>query len=139
VLADVRTYPLWWPEVRSVQDLGDGGYLIVARSRLPYDVRIVSRALGESRQPGVIDASLSGDLEGYARWTLKASGAGCSLVYDQEVKTQKAMLNALAPVARPAFRLNHSLMMSHGQAGLRIFLAGYSRAASRMREMRSGG
>ncbi len=131
VLADVRTYPLWWPEIRTVQDLGNGRFQMVARSTLPYDLRFVGVERVENRRPGVIDASLSGDLEGYARWTVEAVGAGCRLVYDQEVNTHKALLNALAPIARPAFRMNHSLMMRHGQAGLRTFMAGYTRALSR--------
>ena len=127
VLADVRTYPSWWQEIRSVDDLGGGRYLMVARSLLPYDLRFVSEERAERRRPDVIEATLSGDLEGFARWTIEPRGAGCRLVYDQEVETHKALLNALAPVARPAFRLNHALMMRHGQAGLRTFLAGYLR------------
>lgn len=126
VLADVGTYPAWWPEIRTVKDLGGGRFEMVARSLLPYELRFVSEERTENRQPGVIDARLSGDLEGFARWTIEAVGAGCKLVYDQEVDTHKTLLNALAPVARPGFRFNHSLMMRHGQAGLRTFMAGYT-------------
>ncbi len=74
---------------------------------------------------------MSGDLEGFARWSIDPVGAGCKLVYDQEVDTRKAVLNALAPVARPGFRINHSLMMRHGQAGLRTFMAGYTYGATK--------
>ena len=57
---------------------------------------------------------------------METVGSGCRLIYDQEVDTQKVLLNALAPVARFAFRANHLLMMRHGQAGLRTFMAGYT-------------
>ncbi len=134
VLADVRTYPAWWPEIRAVNELAHGRFEMVARSLLPYDLRFVSEERTESRRPGVLDARLSGDLEGFARWTIERAGASCRLVYDQEVDTRKAMLNALAPIARPGFRINHALMMRHGQAGLRTYMAGYTRAATQARQ-----
>ena len=37
----------------------------------------------------------------------------------------KALLRRLAPIARPAFRANHALMMRHGERGLRTYLAGF--------------
>ena len=112
VLADVRTYPAWWPEIRAVNELGHGRFEMVARSLLPYDLRFVSEERTENRQRGVLDARLSGDLEGFARWTIERAGGSCRLVYDQEVDTRKAVL-----------------MMRHGQAGLRTYMAGYTRAA----------
>ncbi len=130
VLADVWTYPEWWPEIRGVEDLGDGRFQMVARSLLPYELRFVTEDRAEAHVPGVIDARITGDLDGFARWTVKALGPGCRIVYDQEVATHKGLLNALAPIARPAFRMNHALMMRHGRAGLRTFMAGYRRAGS---------
>lgn len=127
VLADVRTYPAWWPEIRSVTDLGGGRFEMVARSLLPYELRFVSEEDTAMRGSGVIGARLSGELEGFARWTTEQVGATSRLVYDQEVETRKALLNALAPVARPGFRFNHFLMMRHGRSGLRTFMAGYRR------------
>ena len=38
--------------------------------------------------------------------------------------TNQPLLNRLAPIARPFFVVNHALMMSHGQAGLRRYLGG---------------
>lgn len=110
------------------EHLGNGRFRMLARSFLPYDLCFVSEERVENRRPGVIDAALSGDLEGYARWTVEAGGSGCRLIYDQEVDTHKVWLNALAPVAGFAFRANHLVMMSHGQMGLRTFMAGYTRA-----------
>lgn len=130
VLVDPWTYPAWWPEIQSVEDLGDGRFEMVARSLLPYELCFVSEDRAAVHAPGVIDARITGDLEGFARWTVRALGSGCRIVYDQEVETHKGLLNAFAPVARPAFRMNHSLMMRHGRAGLRTFMAGYRRAVS---------
>lgn len=130
VLYDIETYPDWWPEFREIRPLGGGRFEVVARSFLPYELRFVSE--GEISDPasGIIDAKLSGDMEGTVRWTVEEVGDGCRLTYDQEVSTNKRLLNVLAPVARPGFRANHSIMMRHGQAGLRTYMAGYRRGSS---------
>ena len=128
VLSDVPSYPAWWPEIRTVTILGNNRFEMVARSTLPYELRFVSEEDTSHRGPDVIPARLSGDLEGFARWTIvKLPAGGCRLIYDQEVDTNKRILDTLAPLARPAFKLNHSLMMRHGQAGLRTYMAGYLR------------
>ncbi len=128
VLSDVTAYPAWWPEIRTVTPLGDNRFEMVARSTLPYELRFVSEEDATERRPDVIRARLSGDLEGFARWTIvELPAGGCRLVYDQEVDTNKRLLDTLAPVARLAFKGNHTLMMRHGQAGLRTYMAGYRR------------
>ncbi len=124
VLQDLGSYPAWWPEIREVRPRGDNRFEVVARSLLPYELRFVSEAAPDVPQPGVIDARLSGDLVGTVRWTITSESSGCRLVYDQEVDTNKRLLDVTAPVARPAFKANHAVMMRHGQAGLRRFLAG---------------
>ena len=131
VLQDLGSYPAWWPEIREVHPRGDNRFEVVARSLLPYELRFVSEAAPTIPGPGVIDARLSGDLEGSVRWTVTPQGGRCRLVSDQEVDTHKRLLDLTAPVARPAFRANHALMMRHGQAGLRTYMAGFNRSAGR--------
>jgi len=130
VLEDLESYPAWWPEIRSVRPLGRRRFEVVARSFLPYELRFVSEAAGPEPRAGVIDARLSGDMEGTVRWTVEEVDDGCRLVYDQEVTTHKRLLDVMAPVARPGFKANHAVMMRHGEAGLRTFMAGYARGAS---------
>jgi hypothetical protein len=76
------------------------------------------------RQAGLLEAALHGDLEGYSRWTLTTSSTGTLAVFDEEVIANKVLLRCLALVARPAFKVNHSLMMNHGRRGLTAYLAG---------------
>ncbi len=130
VLYDLASYPAWWPEIRSAKPIGDGRFAVVARSFLPYELRFVSDADEFDADSGIIDARLSGDMEGTVRWTVSEISDQCRLVYDQEVSTHKRLLNVMAPVARPGFRANHSIMMRNGQAGLRTFMAGYHRGAT---------
>ncbi len=136
VLEDLGSYPAWWPEIREVRPLGENRFEVVARSLLPYDLRFVSQAAPTEPGPGVIYATLSGDMEGTVRWDVEAVDGGCRLLYDQEVTTHKRLLNVTSPVARPAFKANHALMMRHGEAGLRTFMAGFARGVSSANHLR---
>ena len=49
--------------------------------------------------------------------------SGTRARYEQEVDVGKPLLRRLAVPCRPAFRLNHALMMRSGQRGLRAYLA----------------
>ena len=67
---------------------------------------------------------LTGDLEGFSRWTIQEFPDGSRATFEEEVVANKKLLQRLDPIARPAFRANHKLMMSHGERGLRTYLAG---------------
>ncbi|MCA1845399.1 MAG: polyketide cyclase [Actinobacteria bacterium] len=123
-LCRLDSYPQWWPEVREAHRLDGGRVELRCRSLLPYDLRFVVEQGVVDPAVGLVEAGLAGDLEGFSRWTVTAAAAGSQAVFEEEVVTNKGALNRLAPVARPAFRANHALMMRHGQAGLRVFLAG---------------
>lgn len=125
VLLDYERYPLWWPQVRSVESTS-GGMLTVCRSFLPYDLTftVVQYALDD----GVLAAQMYGDLDGVAQWHLYDCGAGTRIEYDQEVSLEKPVLRRFSPVLRPAFRINHAFMMKDGHAGLVAYLAGYARS-----------
>lgn len=127
VLEAVETYPAWWPEIRAAVPITPESMRLTARSLLPYDLEFVSHQANRDRDTGVLEATLTGDLEGFSRWTIRSDGAATVAVFDEEVVTNKALLRRLAFVARPAFRANHTLMMRHGQQGLRTYVAGYLR------------
>lgn len=131
VLSDLSGYPAWWPEVRRAVRVDEASFELSCRSLLPYD--LVFASTQERRDPvdGVLQARLRGDLEGFSRWTVTSDGSGATAVFAEEVTANKSLLRRLAPVARPAFQANHRLMMRHGEAGLRVYLAGYAAATSR--------
>jgi len=131
VLRHVQLYPSWWPEVQSVRMIDSNRFETVCRSLLPYELRFETQQTDANPLDGVLEGRLSGDLEGSGRWSLAPSAGGTVVTYDQEVVTRKAVLNLLAPVARPAFVANHSLMMRHGGQGLRAAMAGYGLASSK--------
>ncbi|MBW4719878.1 SRPBCC family protein [Saccharothrix obliqua] len=128
VLADLGSYPLWWPEVRAARRIAADGAELRCRSLLPYE--LVFQTWHNAKEPaaGLLRADLVGDLEGVASWLVSRDGAGSRLVYEQQVVVRKALLRRLALVGRPFMKANHGVMMRHGQRGLRTYLAGFRAA-----------
>jgi hypothetical protein len=124
VIRDQRTYIHWWKEIREATDLGGDTCRFRARSSLPIYLDFTASLESEDREKGLLVARLTGDLEGFVRWQQSPRGAGTHISYDQEVVTNKLLINVLSPIARPAFRANHWLMMQNGEKGLNTFMAG---------------
>ncbi len=123
VLHDSAGYPRWWKGVRSVEVLVRGGEASVGelvrfewRSVLPYSLVFELRVTRVER-PYLIEGRASGELEGVGTWRLY-EGRGTAIVYDWRVRTTKPWMNAIGPLARPAFTWNHDLVMRQGGEGL---------------------
>jgi hypothetical protein len=122
-LERIEDYPLWWPQVREVTRLDDTSGLVRIRSLLPYDLTSTLREGRRDPETGVLEVGLSGDIDGWARWTVTRLGpGGCLAHYEQEVDVRKPLLRRLAFPGRPVFRLNHALMMRSGRRGLAAHL-----------------
>jgi uncharacterized protein YndB with AHSA1/START domain len=124
-LERVADYPLWWPEVRDVRPLGDQSFELTCKSALPYELRFTTTQSVRDPSARVLEARMTGDLEGFSRWTVRAQATSTSATFDEEVVARKALLRRLDPIARPAFKVNHTRMMRNGERGLRTYLAGY--------------
>ncbi|MFE6776000.1 SRPBCC family protein [Streptomyces sp. NPDC057702] len=126
VLERVEEYPDWWPQVRAAEARGDHGGVMRFRSLLPYDLRVVAHERRRDPVGRVLEIAMDGDLDGWARWTVRpqAGGRECRAVFEQEVELRKPLLRRLGPPCRPFLVLNHALMMRGGQRGLRALLAG---------------
>ncbi|MFF7738127.1 SRPBCC family protein [Streptomyces sp. NPDC007984] len=122
VLERPEDYPDWWREVHEVTRLDDTTGVIRVRSVLPYDMTFTAREVRRDPEAGVLETALSGDLEGWARWTLTPQGTGTLARYDQAVSVNKTLLRRLAVPGRPVFRANHALMMRSGRRGLLGYL-----------------
>ncbi|WP_424214676.1 SRPBCC family protein [Streptomyces sp. BI20] len=119
VLERVEEYPQWWPQVRRVR-LDPGGRSGTAefRSALPYAIRLGVSVRRHDPEARVLDLALTGDLDGWARWTLREEDGVTLVRYAQEVRVVRPLLRALARPARPLLVLNHTLMMRAGRRGL---------------------
>jgi len=118
LLADVETYPKWWPQVRRARRLGDGIGELTCRSLFPYDLTFVMRRVVEDPDGFVLRAELSGDLNGTSQWTIRAAGQDSIAVFDEDVSVGSGKLRAAGRLLRPALRFNHDLMMRAGERGL---------------------
>ena len=124
-LARVSDYPLWWPEVKAVRPLGNEVYELVCKSTLPYELRFTITQSRRDPDARLLEANMAGDLEGSSRWTIAVDTQGTAATFDEDVVANKSLLRRLEPIARPAFKANHTRMMRNGERGLRTYLAGY--------------
>ncbi|MEU9333483.1 SRPBCC family protein [Streptomyces sp. NPDC048290] len=122
VLERAEEYPRWWRQVRAIDRFDATSGQVTIRSFLPYDMTFTARATRRDPDAGVLEVALSGDVEGWARWTVTAHGTGTLARYDQEVEVRKTLLRRLAVPGRPLFRANHAHMMRSGRRGLRALL-----------------
>ncbi|MEU6842486.1 SRPBCC family protein [Streptomyces sp. NPDC046716] len=123
VLEKADEYPAWWPQVRSVTPLNDISGVAVFRSFLPYELTVVARERRHDPAGGVLEIGLSGDLDGWARWTLRARPfGGTRAVYEQEVEVRRPLMRRFAVPGRPVFLANHAWMMRGGRRGLTALL-----------------
>ncbi|MGY0022632.1 SRPBCC family protein [Streptomyces sp. YJ-C3] len=118
VLERAEEYPAWWPQVRSVAPLDTTSGVAVFRSFLPYELTVTARETHRDPAAGVLEIAMSGDLDGWARWTVSSRGGGTRAVYDQEVEVRKPLMRRFAVLGRPVFRANHRWMMRGGRRGL---------------------
>jgi uncharacterized protein YndB with AHSA1/START domain len=122
-LERVEDYPRWWPQVREVTRLDDTTGTLRIRALLPYDLTQTVREERRDPAAGVLQGALTGDIEGWARWTLTPRSTGALVRYDQEVDVRKPLLRRFAVPGRVLFRANHTLMMRAGRRGLAAHLA----------------
>ena len=121
---DSQRWPEWWRGVERVVELepGDERGLgqrsrLTWRSRLPYEVDFEVRTVRVER-PHLLEGEATGELAGLGRWRLFAEDSATAVVYEWRVGTTKRWMNALAPLARPAFAWNHDWVMRNGGRGL---------------------
>ncbi|GAB3970432.1 SRPBCC family protein [Streptomyces sparsus] len=124
VLARPERYPLWWPQVREARADQDRTGTARFRSLLPYDLCVAAHARREDAAAGVLEIALSGDLDGWVRWTVHPDGTGTVLLFEQQVELRPRLLRLLAVPGRPLLVANHAWMMRGGRRGLRRWLAG---------------
>ncbi|MFE0179047.1 SRPBCC family protein [Streptomyces sp. NPDC059002] len=118
VLERAEDYPLWWPQVREVTPVDDRSGVARFRSFLPYDLVVTAEERRRDPAAGVLEIVMTGDLDGWTRWTVTARPGGTRAVYEQEVEVRRPLMRRFAVPGRPLFLLNHALMMRAGRRGL---------------------
>jgi len=121
---DSERWPEWWKGVRSAVELESGDELGVGslaryrwRGRLPYTLEFDVRATHAER-PYLLEGVAQGELTGDGRWRFFEHDGLTAVLFEWNVSTLRSWMNALAPVARPAFAWNHDVVMRQGAEGL---------------------
>lgn len=121
---DQKSWPSWWQGVEQVNELdpGDEDGLgshsrLTWRSRLPYDLVFEARTTRVER-PHLIEADAVGELTGTGRWRIYEEAGTTLVIYEWNVRTTRAWMNLMAPVARPIFAWNHNWVMARGGEGV---------------------
>lgn len=124
-IEDASSWPEWWRGVLSVVTLKEGHVdgigsvrRTVWKSALPYKLSFDSEVLRVERYR-LIEARAFGELDGLGLWQFERTEVGTRVQYDWKVKTTKAWMNLLTPIARPFFQWNHDTIMRWGEEGLR--------------------
>lgn len=128
-LADPESWPGWWPYVRSVRTLREGGADGIGRvrriewaTRLPYGIVIEVESVESLRHERLRGRS-RGQLNGEGLWLLRGEGGATFVTYLWRVELARPWMRWFAPLLAPLFRWNHDGVMRAGEAGLRRFLA----------------
>jgi uncharacterized protein YndB with AHSA1/START domain len=122
---DQARWPEWWRGVEEAREVrggdGDDGVGTVAqmvwRSLLPYRVEFEVTTTRVER-PHLLEGDAVGELTGVGRWRLYEQGGITAVLYEWNVRTTRAWMNLLAPVARPIFEWNHDWVMARGGEGI---------------------
>ncbi|MDO8730464.1 MAG: SRPBCC family protein [Candidatus Omnitrophota bacterium] len=117
---DSDRWPSWWKGVERVEQIGSVRRF-TWKSRLPYRLTFDMKVT-RVEPMSLIESTAEGELSGTGRWTFEAVGGVTLVRYDWNVRTTKAWMNLLAPIARPLFRWNHNVIMQWGLEGLRAIL-----------------
>lgn len=118
-------WPQWWKALKKVQIIENGDPSGVGeitestlRTALPYTLSFrfeVTEVIEHQKIAG----RAFGELEGTGIWSFTEHEGITTVRYDWQVRTTKAWMNALAPLLKPAFHWNHSVVMGWGEEGLR--------------------
>lgn len=119
-LAHTDQYQTWWPWLRELEVDGDGlveGTVadFVIQAPLPYQLR-GTIAVVRAEPSCVIEASVTGDLEGPARLEVRPEGSGAVAHLQWTLDVQSKLLRPLTTVARPALSWAHDRIVERGLA-----------------------
>ena len=117
-------WPEWWHAVLEADTLEEGDESGVGRygryvwkSKLPYKLEFFVRTT-KVEKPHLLEGNAEGELAGIGRWRLFERDGVTAALYEWNVRTTRAWMNLLTPVARPVFAVNHDYVMRNGGRGL---------------------
>lgn len=130
LVSDSLRWPEWWPGAERVEELrtadADGTQGVrqyTWQGSLPYQLRFCACTV-RVEAPCLLEAAISGDLEGAGRWAFRHEGDVTTVSHEWQVRTTKFWMNLAAPLARQLFTKNHGRLMTQGAHALAFRLQG---------------
>lgn len=127
-LSDPVGWPVWWPCVRQVQTLREGGNDgLGSVRRFDWAMRLPCRLVievesVESVRHQRLRGRSHGQIEGEGLWLLRAEEGFTDVTCVWRVRLANRWVRWLAPLLAPVLRWNHAGVMRAGEAGLRRHL-----------------
>ena len=119
-----KEWPDWWKGVLAVKELvpNDAAGLngiseYTWKSVLPYTLSFNMKLLERDELKRLYGEAF-GELEGNGTWLFEETDGISYVQYNWNVYTNKAWMNYLSFVLKPAFRYNHDVVMRRGAEGL---------------------
>ncbi len=117
-------WPNWWKGVVAVRELEKGDALGIDsvraytwKSILPYQLTFNMR-LTDLETHRYMKGTAFGELEGMGEWFFEERDGITYIRYNWNVYTNKAWMNYLSFLLKPAFTFNHNIVMRWGAKGL---------------------
>lgn len=126
-IADVQTYPQWWPVYDTVEVVdgpatGPGGRArLTVKSALGYRLKIETE-ITDMTPPVYLGTVSRGQLEGTGVWELEQKGDVTYIIWTWTVESHHRLLNLLEPIAKPLFAWSHNDASEKGHQGLKRLL-----------------
>ena len=116
LIADVDSYRLWWPWLRSFDAEGlDPGerWRCTVQPPVPYRVRFAV-TIDEIVASSSISTTITGDIVGVARLDIAPRPDGCEIRLRSELGPDSRVLRVVAATARPLVNFGHNWVLDTG-------------------------
>jgi hypothetical protein len=126
-LADVKSWPSWWPSWRKAEFHGSESKVQLGtitdnevKGELPYSLRFINEVT-LLQTPYLMENKSSGDLVGKGKIVLEQQDDGTAVTIYWDVATSNPIFNLLGklPFVRAMIERNHDYVMDDGFRGLK--------------------
>jgi hypothetical protein len=127
ILADLKSFPLWWPSVylKMETKIPQAHYEAHTKGWLPYSMRwqimpVQPATDAQTQYPNTLVVQVAGDFAGQGVWQLTQNGKVVDITYDWQIRAQKPLLKYLSylPGLKLVFGANHRWAMRQGEKSL---------------------
>jgi hypothetical protein len=122
-LTDLARYPSWWRDYTEARQIDPVIVEFTLKAALPYKLVVTNRFITNDPLDTHFRLELGGDIVGWIDFDITDAPNGETAVHiTQECEARKTLLRILAPIAKPAFRRNHAIVMRNGLKALNELL-----------------